>query len=47
VLICGEAILVSKRKVKLGELVIRKRRVVETKKIDMDTKKEKSFSRIS
>jgi len=33
--IWGEEIVVSKRKVKLGELVIQKRRVVETKKIDI------------
>jgi stress response protein YsnF len=39
--IWGEAIVVSKRKVKLGEIVIRKRRVVETKKIDIDIRKEK------
>jgi stress response protein YsnF len=39
--IWGEAIVVNKRKVKLGEIVIRKRRIIETKKIDVDIKKEK------
>lgn len=39
--IWGEAIVVNKRKVKLGEVVIRKRRIIETKKIDVDIKKEK------
>ncbi len=39
--IWGEEIIVSKRKVKLGELMIRKRRVTESKKIDIDIKKEK------
>jgi stress response protein YsnF len=39
--IWGEEIIVSKRKVKLGEIVIRKRRVIESKKIDIDIKREK------
>src|SRR5215208_3215461 len=39
--IWGEEIIVSKRKVKLGEIMIRKRRVTESKKIDIDIKKEK------
>lgn len=39
--IWGEEILVSKRKVKLGEIIIRKRRITENKKIDVDIKKEK------
>src|ERR671918_8934 len=39
--IWGEEIIVSKRKVKLGEIIIRKRRVTESKKIDIDIKKEK------
>jgi stress response protein YsnF len=39
--IWGEAIVVNKRKVKLGEMAIRKRRIIETKKIDVDIKKEK------
>lgn len=39
--IWGEEIVVSKRKVKLGEIVIRKRRIIESKKIDIDIKREK------
>lgn len=39
--IWGEAIVVNKKKVKLGEIVIRKRRIIETKKIDVGIKKEK------
>lgn len=39
--IWGEEIIVQKRKVKLGEIVIRKRRIVESKKIDIDIKREK------
>ena len=39
--IWGEEIIVSKRKIKLGEVVIRKRRIVENRKIDVDIKKEK------
>jgi stress response protein YsnF len=39
--IWGEEIIVRKRKVKLGEIVIRKRRIIETKKIDIGIKKEK------
>jgi stress response protein YsnF len=39
--IWGEAIVVNKRKVKLGEIVIRKRSIIETKKIDVGIKKEK------
>jgi stress response protein YsnF len=39
--IWGEEIVVSKRKVKIGEVVIRRRRIIETKKIDVDIKKEK------
>jgi stress response protein YsnF len=39
--IWGEEIIVKKRKVKLGEIVIRKRRIIETKKIDIGIKKEK------
>jgi stress response protein YsnF len=39
--IWGEEIVVRKRKVKLGEIVIRKRRVIASKKIDIDIKKEK------
>jgi len=30
-----------KREVKLGEIVIRKRRIIESKKIDIDIKREK------
>jgi stress response protein YsnF len=41
VLIWGEEIVVSKRKVKLGETVIRKRSFIESKKIDIDIKREK------
>jgi stress response protein YsnF len=37
----GEEIEVTKRMVKLGELVIRKRRVTQKQKIDIDTKREK------
>ena len=39
--IWGEEIIVQKRKVKLGEIVIRKRRIIENKKIDIDIKIEK------
>ena len=39
--IWGEEIIVQKRKVKLGEIVIRKRRIIESKKIDIDIKREK------
>ena len=39
--IWGEEIIVSKRKVKLGEVIIRKRRIIENKKIDVDIRKEK------
>ena len=39
--IWGEEIIVQKRKVKLGEIVIRKRRIMESKKIDIDIKREK------
>jgi stress response protein YsnF len=37
----GEEIEVTKRMVKLGEIVIRKRRVTQKQKIDIDTKREK------
>jgi stress response protein YsnF len=39
--IWGEEIIVQKRKVKLGEIVIQKRRIIESKKIDIDIKREK------
>jgi len=39
--IWGEEIIVSKRKVKLGEIIIRKRRIIENQKIDVDIRKEK------
>src|SRR5919107_5794375 len=39
--IWGEEIIVSKRKVKLGEIIIRKKRIIENKKIYVDIKKEK------
>ena len=39
--IWGEEIIVKKRKVKLGEIVIRRRRIIENKKIDIGIKKEK------
>ena len=39
--IWGEEIIVQKRKVKLGEIAIQKRRVIESKKIDIDIKREK------
>lgn len=39
--IWGEEIIVSKRKVKLGEIIIRRRRIIENKKIDVDIRKEK------
>jgi stress response protein YsnF len=39
--IWGEEIIVSKRKIKLGEIIIRKRRIIENKKIDVDIRKEK------
>lgn len=38
--IWGEEIIVSKRKVKLGEIIIRKRRIIENKKIVVDINKE-------
>ena len=41
VLIWGEEIVVGNRKVKLGETVIRKRSFIESKKIDIDIKREK------
>jgi stress response protein YsnF len=37
----GEEIEVTKKMVKLGEIVIKKRRVTQKQKIDIDTKKEK------
>ena len=37
----GEEIEVTKRMVKLGEIVIRKRRVTQKQKIDIDTRREK------
>lgn len=40
--IWGEANSCNKRKIKLGEVVIRKRRIIETKKFDVDIKKEKA-----
>jgi stress response protein YsnF len=39
--IWGEEVIVQKRRVKLGEIVIRKRRIIESKKIDIDIKREK------
>ena len=39
--IWGKEVIVRKRKVKLGEIVIRKRRIIETEKIDIGIKKEK------
>jgi stress response protein YsnF len=39
--IWGEEIIVSKRKVKLDEIVIRKRKIIESKKIDINIKREK------
>jgi stress response protein YsnF len=39
--IWGEEVIVSKRRVKLGEIIIHKRRIIENKKIDVDIKKEK------
>jgi stress response protein YsnF len=39
--IWGKEVIVRKRKVKLGEIVIRKRRIIENKKIDIGIKKEK------
>ena len=42
--ICGEAIVVSKRKVKLGELVIRKRRVLKPRRSTWIPKKSKRHS---
>ena len=38
--IWGEEVIVSKRKVKLGEIIIRKRRIIENKKIVVDINKE-------
>jgi stress response protein YsnF len=38
--IWGEEIIVTKRKVKLGEIIIRKRRIIKNKKIDVDINKE-------
>jgi stress response protein YsnF len=37
----GEEIVVGKREVKLGDIVIRKRKIIERKKIDIDIKREK------
>jgi stress response protein YsnF len=39
--IWGEEILVTKRKVKLGEIVIKKRVIRENKQVDIDIRKEK------
>ena len=39
--ILGEEIVVSRRTVKIGEIVIKKRRVTDNKKIKIDVKKEK------
>jgi stress response protein YsnF len=39
--IMGEEIVVSRRTVKIGEIVIKKRRVIDNKKIKIDIKKEK------
>ena len=39
--IWGEEVIVQKRRVKLGEIVIRKRRIIESKEIDIDIKREK------
>jgi stress response protein YsnF len=39
--ILGEEIIVKKRKVKLGEIVIQKRRIIESKKIDIDIKMQR------
>ena len=39
--ILGEEIVVSRRTVKIGEIVIKKRRVTDNKKIQIDVKKEK------
>jgi stress response protein YsnF len=39
--ILGEEIIVQKRKVKLGEIVIQKRRIIESKKIDIDIKMQR------
>ena len=39
--IWGEEIIIQKRKVKLGEIVILKRRIIESKKIAIDIKREK------
>jgi stress response protein YsnF len=39
--ILGEEIVVSRRTVKIGEIVIKKRRVTDNKKIQIDIKKEK------
>jgi stress response protein YsnF len=43
--ILGEEIVVRKRIVKLGELVVSKDKVTENKKIVVDTKKEKVMIR--
>jgi stress response protein YsnF len=39
--ILGEEVVVSRRTVKIGEIVIKKRRVTDNKKIQIDIKKEK------
>ena len=39
--IMGEEIVVSRRTVKIGEIVIKKRRVIDNEKIKIDIKKEK------
>ena len=39
--ILGEEIVVSRRTVKIGEIVIKKRRVTDNKKVQIDIKKEK------
>jgi stress response protein YsnF len=37
----AEEIIITKRKVKVGEIIITKRKVTEVKKIDLDIVKEK------
>lgn len=39
--IMGEKVVVSGRTVKIGEIVIKKRRVIDNEKIKIDIKKEK------
>jgi stress response protein YsnF len=39
--IMGEEVVVSGRTVKIGEIVIKKRRVIDNEKIKIDIKKEK------